>query len=387
MTAILKDSGAHSNDGVRVNRTLTFLAPKLFFHKALANMIEILRHIFLLITPKERTQAYWCFFSMLLMALVEVVGVASIMPFIAVISDPEIVFHHAKLAWLYHYFHFTNPHKFLIFLGLVVLAVLVIGNFISMLTTRSIFKFTYARQFSLSKRIFAHYLYQPYLFFINRNSSELGKNVLSEVATVISRAFIPSMQMIAKLIVTCLILILLLVVDPVLAVVVTFILGGAYLAIYIKVRSKLTAISKRCLNDNRRKFKIVTEAFGGIKDIKLLGRETYFIESFCHYAKQHAEDESTEHVIAHLPRYALETIAFGGVLIIILYLLYTQQNIANVMPLLALYAFASLRLMPALQQIFTSVAFLRISKDALNILYKDLNNQELCHTSLFPIQL
>ena len=160
-----------------------------------------------------------------------------------------------------------------------------------------------------------------------------------------------------------------------LAFVLGLFLGGAYIGIYVKVRRKLALISKRSLFANQMKYKVVTEALYAIKDIKLLGREDYFINSFDQYAKQHAEDGAISHIIAHIPRYALETIAFGGVLVIILYLLFMQKNINDALPLLALYAFASLRLMPALQQIFTSFAFLRVSKDALNILTHDLKNE------------
>jgi ABC-type multidrug transport system fused ATPase/permease subunit len=336
--------------------------------------MQILRQILSLLSPREKLSAYLCFAAMLLMAFVEVVGVASIMPFMAVLSDPDAVTHHARLAWIYHYMNFTDVHAFLIFLGFSVLGVLVISNIISMLTTWLMLRFTYARQYSLSLRLFHKYLYQPYSFFLQRNSSELGKNILTEVITVVNRAFIPGMQLIAKAIVTLFIWILLLKVDPILAVVLSIMLGGAYLGLYVNVRKKLSSISKKCQISTKQQFKLVSEAFGGIKDIKLLGREKYFLESFSRYSKEQADDEASGNIIAHLPRYALETIAFGGVLTIILYLLLTQKDISNAMPLLALYAFASFRLMPAMQQIFTSVAFLRMSREALNTLSEDLAN-------------
>jgi ABC-type multidrug transport system fused ATPase/permease subunit len=334
--------------------------------------MKLIKQILNLLTPREKISAYICFAAMLLMAFVEVIGVASIMPFMAVLSDPDAVQHHARLAWLYKHFQFSDNNSFLIFLGFGVLTVLVIGNIISMLTTWLMLRFTYASQYSLTRRLFEKYLYQPYSFFLGRNSSELTKNILTEVLTVVNRAFIPGMQLIAKAIVTLFILILLLKVDPVLAFVLTFLLGGSYLTLYGNVRKKLSSISQKCQISTKQQFKLVVEAFGGIKDIKLLGRENYFLESFSRYAKQTADGEAAGNIIAHLPRYALETIAFGGVLTIILYLLFTQKNISNAMPLLALYAFASFRLMPAMQQIFTSIAFIRMSRDAIDTLTADL---------------
>jgi ABC-type multidrug transport system fused ATPase/permease subunit len=354
--------------------------------------MDILTKIFSLLTREERWRAYICFAAMLLMALVEVVGVASIMPFIAVLSDPDAVQHHAKLAWLYHHYHFANNHTFLIFLGFLVLGILVVSNVISMTTTWLMLRFTYERQYSLSNRLFHKYLYQPYAFFLARNSSELIQNILTEVQVVVNRAFIPGMQLIAKGIVTALILLLLLKIDPVLAFVLTFLLGGAYLSIYVTVRKKLSAISKRCQESSKKQFKIAAEAFGGIKDIKLLNREAYFLKTFSTHALHLADDEASGNIIAHLPRYALETIAFGGVLAIILYLLMTGKDINNAMPLLALYAFASFRLMPAMQQIFTSIAFLRISRHALTVLARDLSapqpplKKALIHSEALPYQ-
>lgn len=342
----------------------------------------MLSQILFLLTPQERRQAYLCFLAMLIMAIVEVIGVASIMPFIAVISNPAAITEHAKLAFLYKQLNFTNEHDFLIFLGFTIFSILIIGNAISMLTTRTILKFTYAREYSLSMRLLSQYLSQPYQFFLERNVSDLVKNILSEVTTVINRAYIPGMQLVAKAIISVLILLLLIYVDPILALIIAVILGGTYSCIFLMVRKKLSLISKKCLEDKRQKYKITTEALNGIKDIKLLGRENYFLNNFSTFAKQHAQNEADGNIIAHLPRYVLETIAFGGVLVIILYLLYMERNITNAMPILALYAFASIRLMPALQQIFTSVAFLRMSKDAINTLVNDLKTSPIAGLSV-----
>lgn len=335
-------------------------------------MISVTKKLIDLLSRHERIEAFRCLLAMLAMALFEVVGIASIMPFIAVLADPDAIHKHAKLAWLYTYLQFQNEHHFLIFLGVLVLGVLVLGNLVSMLTTRAIFKFTYAREFDIATRLFNRYLSQDYSFYLNRNTSELSKNILSEVSVLINRAYIPIMQLFAKLAITLLIIALLLYVDPILAVVISLFLGGAYFGIYFQVRKMLAVISQQRLEDNKQKYKIVNEALGGIKDIKLLGREPYFVNTFATYAKRHAQDEARGSIIAHLPRYALETIAFGGVLLIIIYLLMTKHDVSDALPILALYAFSSLRLMPALQQIFTSLAYLRMSKEALEILWSDL---------------
>src|SRR4051794_5356623 len=116
-------------------------------------MFTTFKQIFRLLNKAERAEVYRCFCAMLLMALVDVGGVASIMPFMAVISDPEAIQHHAKLAWVYQSLHFATTHRFLIFLGLLVFTLLIVSNVISTFTTWSILKFTYAREYYLSIRL------------------------------------------------------------------------------------------------------------------------------------------------------------------------------------------------------------------------------------------
>src|SRR3990167_7113798 len=162
-------------------------------------MMQTLRYIALLLTPDERYQAFWYFIAVLFMAIIDVIGVASIMPFMFVITDPEALQHHAGLLWLYNRWHFTNINDFMICLGLLVLTALLISNIVTIIISWFVLRFSYLREYTLSKRLFTQYLYQPYAFFLNRHSSELTKNIIQGSYKAINHAFIPFVQMIAKL--------------------------------------------------------------------------------------------------------------------------------------------------------------------------------------------
>jgi ABC-type multidrug transport system fused ATPase/permease subunit len=153
------------------------------------------------------------------------------------------------------------------------------------------------------------------------------------------------------------------------------VLGGAYLVIYTTVRKKLGRIGKERVEAGRQLFQIAGEAFGGIKDVKILGKEQDFIKQFSAPSLLYSNHMATKHIIGILPKYALETVAFGGILLIILYLLVLERDISQVLPLLGLYAVAIYRLMPALQQIFQSVTKIRFHLAALDVLYKDVHYQ------------
>lgn len=335
-------------------------------------MIKTLQKLYALLTPAERWQCGWLFLAMVVMATLDVVGIASVMPFMAIVANPDAMAHSQKLNAVYHYLNFSSSYHFIIFLGLIVFALCVLGNFYTMMTNWLIYKFANRQEYLLSRRLLAKYLYQSYVFFLNRNTVELGKNILYEVTIVITNILIPAMEAIAKILVTTFILSLLFFMDPRLAIGIFAIMGCLFSSVFYLVRKKLHRISHQLNTANERRHKMAAESLSGIKDIKLLNKENIFLNEYALAARQHAKARAFIDVFAFTPRYALEAIASGGILLIVLYLLITKQNISNAIPYVALYAYASYRLMPALQQIFNGITRIRTHQSAVDILAKDL---------------
>jgi ABC-type multidrug transport system fused ATPase/permease subunit len=159
---------------------------------------------------------------------------------------------------------------------------------------------------------------------------------------------------------------------PLSHVLIASVLGGAYALVYLIARSRLHTIGLQQVEANAEKYKAADEALSGIKELKVLGREYTFLERFSLYAERHARNNVAAGLISDMPRHALEVIAFGGILLVVLYLLGRDGQHETMVPLLALYAFAGYRLLPALQQIFAAFALLRRSVAALEVLHRDL---------------
>lgn len=123
---------------------------------------------------------------------------------------------------------------------------------------------------------------------------------------------------------------------------------------------------------NARRFKIASEAFGGIKAVKLMGSEDTFVQRYSAYSFQYAKHNATAEVLSALPLYALETVAFGGIILIVLYLLATRGDLAQVLPLAGLFTFAGYRMMPAMQQIYSGAIQLRFNLAVLDTLHEAL---------------
>ena len=122
------------------------------------------------------------------------------------------------------------------------------------------------------------------------------------------------------------------------------------------------------------RFKIANEAMSGIKDLKLSNNESEFIRRFEEPSENLAQFSAQSSLISTLPRYALEAIAFGGIVSIVIYLILIGKQGSEVVPIISLYALAGYRLMPALQQIYAGITGAKYNYPALKTLVEDLRS-------------
>ena len=244
--------------------------------------MQIVKKILFLLNPRERKQATLLLFMIIIMALLEMIGVVSILPFMAVLTNPDLIETNHMLNSMFQFSNILgveNNQQFLFALGVLVFALLITSLTFKALTTYAQVWFVQMRQYSVSKRLIEGYLNQPYSWFLNRHSADLGKNILSEVGQVIG-GMSSLIDIIAKSMVTIALIILLIVIDPKLALIVGLFLGGAYFLIFYFVRKYLDRLGRKRLFNNELRFKSVVEAFGAAKEIKVGGLEQTYIKNF-----------------------------------------------------------------------------------------------------------
>ncbi len=324
-----------------------------------------------LFSSRERKHIYWLLLAILVMALVEMAGIVSIMPFMALVADPELIHRHALLSNIYTVLGFSSEVAFLYLVGAIVLSVLVFNNLFSAFAQWLSLRVTSLCGHSLSVRLFAGYLDQPYTFYLQRNSADLINTLFAEINRLIVGVLLPTIEIIAKGAVILAILILLVFIDPFLAIGVAFVMAGIYSLIFIAIRRLLTRIGKESVTAGANRIKIANEAFGGIKELKIIGHEANFIRRYSVPSHMLAERQAASQSLAKLPKYLLEVIAFGGILAITLLLLGKQQALSQILPIVAVYAFAGYRLLPAVQQTYSNIAIIRYNLPALEAVFRD----------------
>ncbi|MFZ5965191.1 ABC transporter ATP-binding protein [Thalassococcus sp. BH17M4-6] len=330
------------------------------------------------------------------MAAFEAIGIASILPFLTVMSNPLIIETSPYLSRVYSLVGSPGADDFLFLLGLVSFALLITTAVVRMITYYAINRYTQMRARSISERLLEGYFRQGYSFFLNRHSGEFTARILGESNQAVVAVIRPFLTLVASAVTMTAITSLLIIVDPVTALVAGGILGGTYGAIFAVTRGFLSRIGRERVAANRERFASVSDALNGIKVIKVLGREQTYLKRFREAAIKVARNQAASMTLGQLPKFAIEAIAFGGIILLCLVLMARHGGagsdaLAKILPILGLYAFAGYRLLPTFQSAYQSIAAMRFGSAAVESVYEDLVLREslppLSHRRPSPLGL
>src|SRR5690625_305654 len=323
-------------------------------------MFKTLKELFELLSSDQRKRFYRLQVLVVLMAFLELVGIASIGPFMALVADMDLIHTNAILQQVYRFTGLDDPMDFLFFVGIGVLVMLAIASAVSIITTWRLSMFSFSVGVQIADRLYRHYLRQNWLFHSAGSSAQLTKQIATECQRVTQQVINPVMQMIARLTLTLFISGAIILYDPTVALIGLAIFGGSYALIYRTVRRRLVRFGRQISHTNTERFRLMNEGFGGIKDILITGREQNFIQQFTETGHTLAKAQGSIRAMSQIPRYFIGLLAFGALISLVLILLKVHQGaLSQVLPILAVYALAGFKLLPALQQIYTGIAQIR----------------------------
>ena len=257
----------------------------------------------------------------------------------------------------------------IVMLGLV-LVYLVKNLFLAFLAWRQT-RFAYGIQAQLSQRLFAIYLRQPYTFHLQRNSAQLIRNVTGEVS-MFTEALISGLNIDTELLVLFGISCLLLAVEPVGALVAVMVLAGAAWMFYRGTRARVARWGQTRQQHDGLRIQHLQQGLGGAKDVKLLGRESEFIEQYRFHNALSARVGQRQAALQMFPRLWLELLAVVGLATLVLSMIAQGRPIAAMVPTLGLFAAAAFRLMPSVNRILASAQALRYTLPVVNTLDREL---------------
>ena len=339
-------------------------------------MIEALGKLWRLFTPSERRKGLGVLALVVAMAVLETVGVVSIMPFLSVLGRPEII---QENSWLRHFYEacgFADERAFIMALGIASIVLVVGSSLFKTLTLHALNRFVHLERHSISSRLLARYLRQPYEFFLTRNSADLSKNILSETDQLLFNLVQPLAQVVAQGAVILAMGLLIVWYDPWMALVVLLGVAMLYGAIYGLVRRRLGRAGVERVAANRDRYQASNEALGGIKDVKVTHSAAAYMERFERSSRLYSRHLATNDTLSQTPLYLVEAVGYSGLILIALTLLLRTNDVAHVLPTLGLYGFAAYRLLPAAQIVYRGFAKLKFSSSSLDAIHRDLTLPE-----------
>ncbi len=331
-----------------------------------------IRKLGFLLSRQDRRGLLGLCVCVIVMGLLEVTGVFAILPFMQLVADPELVESQPSLKWVYDTLGFDSTRSMLIWMGVGMLLLFTATNVFAVVTNWLIHRSVWSMAHRLSTKMLRQYMQLPYSFYLRTNTSNLIKKAIADISNLVSGVLLAAAQLVASGVKVILILLLLMFVHPTLALVAVAIYGGLYLFLHLLRHSYLTKLGERRQSAMRARFRTFTEALSGAKTIRVEGAASAFVKRFDDASREFSEIHPQYQLYNLIPRYAIELIAMGSIVGIVIFMLTANIELMDAIPILSLFAVASYKLLPALNQAFVSAAQVSHYLPVIDELYQDL---------------
>lgn len=336
-------------------------------------MIKQLAYIF---NRKEKMQIVFLFLAAIAGSLLECLGVGVFMPFVNVLMDTGAIQKTWYLNFFYEKLNFQSAESFLTVLTIAIIAVFVIKNLYLIAEKYAIYHFSYNTQMKISTRLLRAYMDEPYTFHLNKNISVLQRS-MQEDSNLFASAVIHFMELIIEVTVCISLGISLFYISQSMTVIVVGLLilcMGSFILISKKFAK---GFGRDCQRYKAKIYQWMNQALGGIKEVKVLNREEYFVDSYQTYYKKYAKGLRISRLLGAVPKYIVEMVSMSGLLIaIIIKIKYGKTDIVTFIPQLSAFAVAAFRLMPSVGRINEHVTNILYAAPSIELVYHDLKDVE-----------
>ena len=328
--------------------------------------------VFDILDREDKSYFIFILFLALFSGVLEFVGIASIIPFISLITDPEFASTNKYMAQAIVYFD-TTEHMATIIFGIFVIVFFVSTNLFNIFALWKTLSFTAYTEHKITTAVFHQYLGQSYKYFIHSSPSTITKNIMNETDTVSNGYIYPFIQVIARSIIIFFISILLIIVDYKLFMGSILFIAIIYFLIFKNLKNVIEYYSEKKVTLTDNKYKTVHDAFNSFKDVKFYSAEDYYINKFSKYTKEFANNRAIISLCSTSPRYIIEILLFGSIFSAIIYLISVKSVFISYLPTLAIFILAAYRVIPMMQNLFVNFTILKFHAPSVKIILEAFN--------------
>ena len=336
------------------------------------NLLSKVNYIF---DKKQKLQSVLLCIGLFVGALLELVGVSFITQLVTLISNPEKIHSNEIMQYCYDFFNMTSDRQFFLFVVIALIFVYLIKNLYLLWINYVQYTFVFNNQLRLSGRLIDCYLKKPYTYHLDNNSAEMVRNVMLDSERFF-QMLLSVFLTLSELLVSALLCVFLLIVDPVITISVVAILAvftGLYLILF---KGKAKKYGKTNQIYDGKMHQSINQALGAVKDIKILHREKYFADSFLAYGKKKLIAVRNNNVLGQFPKYLIETVCIGTVLLVLVFKIYKGEDLNTMIPQLAAFAIAAFKLLPSVSKINNYANLIVFLKPSVDLIYRDIKDTE-----------
>lgn len=336
------------------------------------NLLSKVNYIF---DKKQKLQSVLLCIGLFVGALLELVGVSFITQLVTLISNPEKIHSNEIMQYCYDFFNMTSDRQFFLFVVIALIFVYLIKNLYLLWINYVQYTFVFNNQLRLSGRLIDCYLKKPYTYHLDNNSAEMVRNVMLDSERFF-QMLLSVFLTLSEILVSALLCVFLLIVDPVITTSVVAILAvftGLYLILF---KGKAKKYGKTNQIYDGKMHQSINQALGAVKDIKILHREKYFADSFLAYGKKKMTAVRNNNVLGQFPKYLIETVCIGTVLLVLVFKIYKGEDLNTMIPQLAAFAIAAFKLLPSVSKINNYANLIVFLKPSVDLIYRDIKDTE-----------
>ncbi|WP_228203315.1 ABC transporter ATP-binding protein [Acinetobacter sp. CFCC 10889] len=325
-----------------------------------------LLNIWKILTPLDKRKLGIVSILVIFMTVIESIGVVSIMPFLAVLANPESVQQNFLLKKIYILLDVSSTNQFIIYLGSISLLVVVFSAILKIITQYSLNRFSSLQRHYFSSRLLNIYLKQNYNFFTQRNSADLIKILLNDVDQVVIGILKPLLTILSYGLIVIAMVILLVFYNPLMAITIAGVIIIFYSLMFLAVKKIMTKISQEYSKANLERYQSCQEVFGGIKDVMLNHAHDYYFERFDKNSRIYARHFAAQESLGQIPLHIIETIGYGCLILLTIFLVLQNHSVGTILPVIGLYGVAAYRMLPAAQNIYRAITTYKFSEYILS---------------------
>ena len=332
---------------------------------------HLVHRVLKMILPYGRGKLIFVASLVLLQGVLQVIGVTSIFPFLALIADPQRIYDSQFGRFFLSFLPEMDTSQLLIAAGLFAICMLFFANLINILGEFHRNRYAHNLGHWLRLRMLNQYTSRDYKFFLNNNSSVLVKKVYSDVIVFVEGVLLPMLEASARLVTSVLLIATLLFIHVEIAVTAAFCLACTYLVIFFLLKKRRATISGELKDATADSMVALQHLFGAIKPIKVQQTGAYFVDRYAEPSSKLAHHSACLPIYTHLPRYVIEPIAFGGMIALAIYFISTDRNMSAIIPNMGVMAMAGHKLLPNLQLLYGQITKITSLQYALDELYDE----------------